>query len=44
MDWTLDLFFQRDIVLLKVFKGKGASEVRLDAPVTKLEAKSAQGL
>ncbi len=31
MDWTLDLFFARDIVLLKVFMRQGASEVPIDS-------------
>ncbi len=31
LDWTLDLFFQRDIVLLKVFMKKAPREVPVDA-------------
>ncbi len=31
MDWTLDLFFPRDIVLLKVFMKKTPSEIPADS-------------
>lgn len=31
LDWTLDLFFQRDIVLLKVFMKKAPGEMPVDA-------------
>ncbi len=31
MDWTLDLFFQRDIVLLRVFMKRLPSEMPMDA-------------
>ncbi len=30
MDWTLDLFFTRDIVLLKTFMKKTSGEIPLD--------------
>ncbi len=32
MDWTLDLFFPRDIVLLEVFMKKKPSEIPMDDP------------
>ena len=32
MDWTLDLFFPRDIVLLEVFMKKNPSEIPMDDP------------
>ena len=32
LDWTLDLFFQRDLVRLKVFVKKPPTEVPLDTP------------
>ena len=34
MDWTLDLFFQRDIVLLRVFMKRLPSEMPMDATPT----------
>ncbi len=35
MDWTLDLFFRRDIALLKVFMKKVPSEMPMDAAATR---------
>jgi hypothetical protein len=32
MDWTLDLFFRRDIVLLKVFMNRTGREMSLIVP------------
>jgi NADH dehydrogenase len=40
LDWTLDLFFPRDIVLLKLFKKRAASEMPVGNDVTILREKA----
>ena len=40
MDWTLDLFFPRDIVLLRVFMQRSPSETPVDRPAPHVEIES----
>ncbi len=42
MDWTLDLFFPRDIVLLKVFKRRTAGEIPLESDTIGPQSESAR--